>query len=276
MRTKLSLLTALSIDVIILAAFAANLWWLWAVLFSVFGIIIGLATIRGDGRTAAALCATLLAIVPGVVIVRALPIHSFDWSPITHLDRLTIERPAGAGSIEVTDSRLLMEFEAFGARGCYQTVSKCGEVILVVLHDQMNRRRLAICYDAFAGRSTGSLHTVFVPHRRQEFRRWLDRVLSSPDNVGDRSQATGGAHAEVDNRLGTDSPSPHSPRTGEKETGVRREGGVSVSRAGNFHAGCSADPCVLLGYGGKVGRGPYRSGPTEKPQGEIGIAGNVW
>jgi hypothetical protein len=178
MLIRLVLLAVLLVDGLLTLIFALNVEGLWAILLVSGGILIGLLTIRGDGRTAGWLCSLGLAAVPAYLAVRASPIHSFDWGPIRRLDRVEIAPPPDRVPIAITDPKALREFESLVGTGYYQTGSKCGDCFGVALCDGPNRSNYVIRYDCFGRWGGAHTETVFVPRRREDFRRWLERALN--------------------------------------------------------------------------------------------------
>jgi hypothetical protein len=179
MWSRLLLVAGLAIDGLIIFLFAVNLQWLWAIFFVSLGILVALATTLQKAKLAGVFCMLGVLVIPVVVVYRSLPIHSFDWSPIERLDRLTIVIPSGDARIEITDRETLIEFLMFGQRGYYKTSVKCGGIYSVILEDGANRRRLAICYDSFSDMPGDIVRTVFVPRSNVDFRKWLERLLES-------------------------------------------------------------------------------------------------
>src|SRR5262245_39755340 len=103
MAIRLLLLAGLLLDCLIVGLAGMNLRVLWVIVCISFGILIGLATIRGNGKVAACLCVSGIVAVPVFLLIRALPIHSFDWSPVVAIDSVTIELPSGQGTVQITD-----------------------------------------------------------------------------------------------------------------------------------------------------------------------------
>jgi hypothetical protein len=177
MFVRLTLLAALVVDIFVLLIFAFNEIGLWAILLISGGILIGMVTIPGNARIAGLLCALGLVAVPVSIAILALPIHTFDWSGIKHLDRLEIHVGKGE-SIVISDPMQLSEFESFVGKGSYRTVSRRGVCYGITLCDGSNRSNRLIrsyCFGSLAGES---IERVFVPRRRVEFRRWLERILT--------------------------------------------------------------------------------------------------
>jgi hypothetical protein len=133
-RTPL-LAAGLLIDSAIVVAFAMNLQELWAILLISLGILIGLITIRGNGTVAGLICLLGLVTVPLVVVLRAMPFHSFGWSDLDGIDRIVIELPLGRGreKLEIDEPRTLSEFKALVRVGSFQTSLKCGECYGITL-----------------------------------------------------------------------------------------------------------------------------------------------
>ncbi len=67
---RLLLSAAVVIDSVAITGFAMNVSALWMILATSAGVLIGLFTIRGDGRLAALLCAAGLALIAVWIIVR--------------------------------------------------------------------------------------------------------------------------------------------------------------------------------------------------------------
>jgi hypothetical protein len=179
MIVRLSLLAGLLLDVVIVALFALNLNSLWAILLVSFGVLIGIASMRGNCKVAASLCALGLAAVPGFVLIRALPVHSLDWASVDGLDSATIEILANAAQVEVTDQVTLREFQRFARGGYYQTVMKARPVYIVVLNYKDGQDRIPVGRDWFADRADSSRQTIFVPKAREDFRRWLANIVKT-------------------------------------------------------------------------------------------------
>jgi hypothetical protein len=182
MIIRLSLVAGLLVDVVIVALFALNLNFLWAMLLVSFGILIGLVTAPGNRKVPASLCALGLAAVPGFVLIRALPIHSLDWASFDGVGSATIEILANAAQVEVTDKVTLREFQNFARGGYYQTVMKARPAYVVVLNYKDGQERISVGRDWFADRADSSTQTIFVPKARGDFRRWLANIVKTRPN----------------------------------------------------------------------------------------------
>ena len=193
MVLRLSLIAGLVIDSLLVLVFAWNLQLLWAILLVSLGILIGLVTIRGNGKIAGLICLLALVMVPLVVALRALPIHSFGRSDLDGLDRIVIYLPSSEEKVEITDPGTLREFKILVRNGSYQSSLKCGDCYGITLGRGPDWSRYVIKYDSFGHLGGGYYETVFVPQRRREFRRWLEDVLKadrhSPSAVTAERQA---------------------------------------------------------------------------------------
>ena len=176
---RVLLVGLLLVDSVIVLAFALNVQQLWAILLISAGILIGLFTIRGNGTIAALICSLTLVTVPLVVLLRAMPIHSFEWSDLDGLDRIVIQVPGSTDSFEFAEPKTLSEFRSLVRIGYYQTSIKSGECYGITLYRGGNSARYVIRYDAFGHQGGRYCETNFVPRRRSEFREWLKDVLRS-------------------------------------------------------------------------------------------------
>jgi hypothetical protein len=176
---RLLLVVGLMVDSLIVVAFARNLQQLWAILLISLGILIGLFTIRGNGKIAGLICFLALVTVPLIVVIRAMPIYSFEWPDLDGLDRIVIEVPTSPAKFEVTDPGTLNEFTKLVRIGSYETSLKCGECYVFTLFRGPNLARYVLRYDALGHQGGGACETNFVPQKRLEFRKWLEDVLLS-------------------------------------------------------------------------------------------------
>jgi hypothetical protein len=179
MKVRIILLIGLVFDALIVIDRAINLSLLWAILIFAAGVLVGAFVIRGDRRVAYSICAAAIILVAFNVVVRLSPIHSFDWSPIRHLDQITIEFPLTNERIEIQDQETLAEFMEFGKRGSYATVVGKGTHFGIELRDGRNIRRLMIdrryLYDGWL--PADEVQTVFMPRNQEALRKWLDCAL---------------------------------------------------------------------------------------------------
>jgi hypothetical protein len=175
----LLLVAGLLIDSLIVLAFALNLQQLWAILLISLGILIGLFTIRGNGKIGGLICFLVLVAVPLIVVLRAMPIYSFEWPDLDGLDRIVIELPTGPAKFEITDPGTLNEFKRLVRFGSYRTSLKCGECYGITLFRGPNLVRYVLRFDALGHQGGGACETNFVPQKRLEFRKWLEAVLLS-------------------------------------------------------------------------------------------------
>jgi hypothetical protein len=176
---RLLLVAGLLIDSLIVLAFAVNLQQLWAILLISLGILIGLFTIRGNGKIAGLICFLVLVAVPLIVVLRAMPIYSFEWPDLDGLDRIVIELPTGPAKFEITDPGTLNKFKRLVRFGSYRTSLKCGECYGITLFRGPNLARYVLRFDALGHQGGGACETNFVPQKRLEFRKWLEAVLLS-------------------------------------------------------------------------------------------------
>jgi hypothetical protein len=183
MLMRLLLLGGLAIDSLVVLVFAWNLPVLWAILILSLGVLIGLVTIRGDGKIAGAICLLGLVTVPFSVTIRALPIHSFGWSDLDGLDRIVVDLPPGDKKLEITDPATLREFKSLVRTGFYRSSLKCGDCYGITLYRGPNMSRYVIKYDSFGHLGGGYYETIFVPQRRREFRKWLEDVLKADGHL---------------------------------------------------------------------------------------------
>jgi len=154
--------------------FAPNLWFLWGLWLITFGVIIG-KSFSSKARLPETVCGIIVASIIGVIVVRALPVHSLDWESCS---RMTITRAGEDWQIEITDPSELNMFKSYARRGHYVTMIKSGYGYHLYVGDKDSSQGYYIHGNSIGDSPGGFVQSIFVP-QKEGFQKYFETVLET-------------------------------------------------------------------------------------------------
>jgi hypothetical protein len=143
-----------------IAIFAYDVTVFWVGWLIALGVLLGKLFSVPNPRLPIIICLTLITLIAGALIIRALPIHSLNWE---NAKSFRISELASQWEIEIRDPTEVAELKKFVQRGHYRTMLKSGYGHLVYVDDGVSSVPYYIHGNAIGNMPGGFIQTIFVP-----------------------------------------------------------------------------------------------------------------